>query len=308
MKYIFILLLFLSAGVHASNILDYGCVGDDHTDNTICINDALSSATAGTTVLVPVGIFRVSGTVHVPEMVTLAGENAFGSVIATHASFPPDTPVISMTDDDGICTWTAVRRIRILARHADIGVYSNCVNEASGLFNVTIENPKNIGVLFEKSTGGWSGPNHYSLVNVYLMRYYTDPGPDDRGIVIDSKGSKAWIIEGITIVTNAKETAGVGSVAFDVVAAHDIVLNSVHFEGYDVGVKLGNTQNVTIINAHGHSSMNDSGAALLITSAAYYTMVISLDGGANPPGYKAINDQHLSTIVTDNRTSIYVSE
>ena len=285
------------------NVLN--CVGDGFTDNFSCFEDELNSALPGSTVLVLVGTYLVSDTIHIPEKIILIGEHPKGTIVQTTGNFPRNSPVISMTDVDGICSWTAVKNMRINAYNADIGIYSNCANEGSGVYDVEIYGFKDIGILFEITTS--AGPNHYSLVNVGL-HISKPPGPTDSGIVINVGGGRAWVVQGVTITTDADGDAGVGSVAFNLIAGHSAVLNTVHFEGYDVGIRLGLTRNITILNAHGHRSMNEAGSVLKITKDAHSTIVIGLAADEHSEGYVSIDDERNGLVITDKWVPFYVSE
>lgn len=65
------------------NVKDYGAVGDDSTDDTQAFNDALVAATAmGRKVFVPVGNYKITSTLVIPDGVTLVGEGVGSSPLS----------------------------------------------------------------------------------------------------------------------------------------------------------------------------------------------------------------------------------
>lgn len=88
------------------SVIDYGAVGDDSTDCTEAIQDAIDAATAGQCVFFPPGTYRVSAPLrHNKAQVTLKGAGRFVSIIKNSASFggcvvamgPTENPVPTTT-------------------------------------------------------------------------------------------------------------------------------------------------------------------------------------------------------------------
>jgi hypothetical protein len=86
------------------DIRDFGAIGDGTTDNTIAIQAALTVAGAagpGTSVIVPQGIFEHTGTLIIPNFVTLRGmgidvsrlrKSTFGDAIQSNCTINGSTP------------------------------------------------------------------------------------------------------------------------------------------------------------------------------------------------------------------------
>lgn len=76
---------FSATGIkQAINVkLDHGCVGDDTTDDTTCLTNAITAAIASTgkEVYLPAGTYKTTGTITVPGGVTLQGDGKEKTII-----------------------------------------------------------------------------------------------------------------------------------------------------------------------------------------------------------------------------------
>ena len=99
------------------NVVDYGAVGDNSTDNLAALNAAFAAAYANKkTVYIPSGIYCVSDTLEIPHNSRVFGDGAKQSIIYPHSSFAPVTetylvevkqnPGAAGPDNNFFCDWS----------------------------------------------------------------------------------------------------------------------------------------------------------------------------------------------------------
>lgn len=81
--------------------VDYGAVGNNSTDDTTAIQNALNAAAgSGGVVYLPAGTYKISTTLNVPTRVTFLGEGAYASVLSWTTGSPDGTTAcVNLTGD-----------------------------------------------------------------------------------------------------------------------------------------------------------------------------------------------------------------
>jgi hypothetical protein len=84
------------------NVLDYGAVGDNTTDNTAAFTAALAAAEGGT-LFVPEGNYRITGQLTMPGRTQIIGEGPISSVIYYRTAATTTNQLFLVDDVDNVC-------------------------------------------------------------------------------------------------------------------------------------------------------------------------------------------------------------
>jgi alpha-galactosidase len=121
------------------NVLEHGCHGDWHSDDTECLQGAIDTST---TVFLPFGFYRISGTLRLRSDTQLVGEGLSRIVLSDHAvGFDdPDSPrpMLSTPDDADGSVILADLRLTSGAGNTGAVLLSWAVGVRSSIFDVHI--------------------------------------------------------------------------------------------------------------------------------------------------------------------------
>lgn len=184
----------------------FGAKGDGSTDDLVAINRATTAAgeTTGASIIVefPPGVYLVSDCVHIPSKVIVRGSGPVarfgppGTTIQASAAFPGSTPVVQLGDDETNSIYCRLENIGIDGNHyADIGVYSNSINEESGLILCTIVDCETHGIYMDNSTTGLL--RNFILRDLYILN--DNANNTAIGIYIHGGGAPQRGIDGMTV-------------------------------------------------------------------------------------------------------------
>jgi hypothetical protein len=211
-----------------------GLVADSEADaaaNTAAIQAELVEG-AGT-VAIPDGGYFVNDTIDVPNFCRLTGvSSGGGSVLKAVSTWTAANPVVTMGDSTAENFPQSVRIEHLelnVNNEANVGVYSNNINENCGLFDVRITNVKTTGVKIEFD-GSADVPQHFGFQELNI----TGTG-DGTGYGVDlasaSSELNGWFCIGLTVSGNFAAGVRMKAISIPIIQGH--------FESCAIGVDLG---------------------------------------------------------------------
>lgn len=153
------------------NVKDYGAKGDGVTDDGTAIAAALTacSTAGGGIVWIPPGNFRTSTPLVVPYgvQVRMSGRNT--SFITALGTFPTGKPVLQLGPSGTTGVGCQVRDGAIDCNNisGSIGIYSEGVQENSGVFGCMIRNYGAFGIQFKQQVA--AQPQNFSIESVEIF-------------------------------------------------------------------------------------------------------------------------------------------
>src|SRR3972149_5962940 len=248
----------------------FGARGDGSTDDITPLTRAVTQAYSQGIVKVtlPNGIYPVSSNFLVKTKVTVEGygrglTSPYGTVIQAMAGFT-DTNLVTLGDPGTQASDTWLRNLCVDANNiAAVGVFSDSINELSGMERVFVYRPTSIGINID-STATQCG--NYTLRTLWVG--FDDAAGTEIGLQIKDDatgGNKSHRgVDDITIHGNPGILAGI--YLEDVRGAF---LSRVHVEGCTDGIRLGTAsypcRNIVITGVTG---MNDVTNVIHIGSPA----------------------------------------
>lgn len=152
----------------------YGAKGDGVTDDSTAIQNALNDAGSGSPLggicFLPHGTYAIGSKLTVPTRVSLIGAGRDSTTIKALGSFPINTELVRLMDTSGIIAFGC----RVLNMTVDCsgisgstGIYSERINEESGVFCCLILNYGSFGVRINQPASGNPAEN-YSIDDVEI--------------------------------------------------------------------------------------------------------------------------------------------
>src|SRR3990170_1409181 len=240
----------------------FGARGDGSTDDITPITRAITQAYNQGIVKVklPIGIYPVSSNVLVKTKGTLEGygrglTSPYGTEIQAKSGFT-DTNLVTLGDTGTQAHDTWLRNLCVDANNiAAVGVFSDSINELSGMENVYVANATSIDVNID-STATQAG--NYTLKTLWIG--FDDAAGTEIGLQIkdDSTGGSVSHrgVDDITVHGNPTILAGI--YLEDVRGAY---LSRVHVEGCTDGIRLGTAsypcRNIVITGVTGMSDVTN---------------------------------------------------
>lgn len=244
-----------------SNVKDYGATGDGVTDDLAAITAALADATPYGVVYFPKGTYMVSNTVVVPNKVTVIGvgrgdppdlvSGGVATTIKANASFPSNTPVVSLCSAPGPCFGVRVEDLAIDCNDKTgcIGGYNAYSQELSWFRRVLVIRAPAHGIFIDGKPGGVetyasqnSGP--YTDLDILPLGSGTTNTTCIRATLVPS-------FRGIANVTcNADGYDLIPTNAIYVDGSGPTTISNIHIEHFTNGIVLGSAtygQNDTLI-------------------------------------------------------------
>jgi hypothetical protein len=239
---------------------DYGATGDSVTDDYAAIQAALTFAkatvvtgAAGGTVVLGRGIFRSSAQIVVPARCRLVGQGPLATAIQAHSSFPTSTAIVRLgqsTDDAPECT--TLEQVRLLLNDiaTSTGVYSNGVNELSGVFDCIIQGYTNYGIWFELTSG--DPPANCSVERVNCLS--SSVSGATAGVFISTMAGEG-LIKNVSVVNAAGPGGPLTAAGIRTGTTGSMTMLGIHAESCTDGIDVtGSNSAGTIIGFSGSSS------------------------------------------------------
>ena len=161
---------------------DYGARGDGVTDDRAAIQAAIdaaaelaSGAANGAVVFLQTGIYMISDQLVVPNHVVLRGSGRQSTFIRPKAGYTATKPMIKLGAGSTVLAFgTRLEEMRVDAFGiANICVYSQLINEGSGLERVLLSGYLQVGMLIEETGVVGVDPDHFLLDQVDCWAHHT---------------------------------------------------------------------------------------------------------------------------------------
>ena len=247
------------------NVMDYGALGNGVTDDLAAINKAFEVAISTTigsamTVDFPAGTYMVSDTVNIPNKVIVRGSGPIartgtpGSTIKAMTGYS-GSYVVQLGGDASNSVYCRLENMGVHGNNIAglTGVYSNSINEESGLIRCTVSDCDVYGIHMDNSATGLC--RNYLLRDLYVLHVDGASGAA-IGVYIHGGSSPQRGIDGLTV---GGEGAAL-DVDLQIDACIGAVFERIHLENAADGILIGpNTGNnaLTFIGITGHSSLTD---------------------------------------------------
>lgn len=270
------------------NVRDYGALGNGLVGDVTAIQAAIDAAATqvnnsrGAIVYVPKGLYLVNAQLTVPDRIRLVGAGSGASRLVatgTHTGpymvrlGAPDTEAFGCRVEDIYLECSSVAGLG--------GVYSDSVEELSGLFRVLINNYRTYGVRFDgpntQRAGDWAS---HTVIDG-LHAFPAEAGAND-GILLDAVANLT-LIRHVTI-GRALGTYPEAAIRLKSSAVH---IDGFHIEGHTDGVRFEEGSKGTVTGAFGHSSVAN---------------VIHLAGGIGGYSLVGIRKGNSPTVLKDDIT------
>lgn len=197
---------------------------------------ALGSEGRTAYVVLKAGTYFVNGQLIVPDRVWLAGGGRNISLIQTATGFPTNTAIIrlgAVTDVEVFGCGVSGMAIIDYITSGSIGVYSNSVNEKSGVRNCLIK-VQDQGIRFAAEGGG--SPKNCFIEDVECTPASSSPDAGSIGIYCSAAQAN---IRRVTVFANLTTPTIAAGLVID---WSGVVAESIHVEGCVDGVIVGSTQ------------------------------------------------------------------
>jgi hypothetical protein len=285
----------------------YGAAGDGVTDDAGAITAALNacSAVGGGVVYVPQANYRINSRLIVPFNVTLQGTGRNAAYITALGTFPTGTELIRLGDLSGnIGVGCCVRNLAVDCFNVgtSTGLYSERINENSGVFNCMVRNYGNFGVRINQPGAG-ATPQNWSIDDVEIFSG-TATGAAAIGLAVTMstlsvmmrKISKVTVFAtGSTQLTDAIKLDGL-------VGGH---IEDIHVENAVNGIHVGAVLNCPGLIIQGFAGQGNVTTCVRLDANAGDSIMVA---GVVPNGAtNAIVDVPNAITVATFQTGLYVS-
>lgn len=231
--------IFVQGSAPWYDVKAYGAKGDGTTDDTSTIASALTAAGAtGGVVFMPPGNFRINSTLVVPYGVELRGCGRSATTISALGTFPTSTQLVQLGPIGSIGVGCRLRSVAVNCNNiaGSIGIYSEGINENSGIFEAMVQNYVSRAVQIKQPASG-PQPQHFSISDLEI---YSGSGTVASAIGVD--------IAMTTQITNFREIRAVTvfaslntqlTTAIKIDGVQGGVLQSIHVENAVDGILIG---------------------------------------------------------------------
>jgi len=292
------------------NAKAYGAVGNGIADDTTAINNAIAAADArqylgsdafwGGVVYLPLGKYKVSSTIVVPQSIILRGQARDGSWLIAATGFAG--PMVRLSTFH-----SRIEDMHINCNHvaASTGILINEAQEMAGVFRCVVTG-WTLTAIDVKQAGGTINPQHFAIDEVELYPSNTAPAGAVGLRVVDvaRPGSMRRVTVNADARTAAFGSVPVGSVAVLLDSTPNAGLFESHVEHFETGVSLVAARGTFITGLGCNNLVKD---AVLINSTSSKTTLISILNEAPNllTGAVAIRDNSPGGSVSTNISAFY---
>lgn len=290
------------------SVKDFGAVGDAVTDDTAAIQAAINyleqQSGRGGIAFVPRGQYLCTNKIRIGSFVTLRGENDYSSSLFWNSTYTSGNcielgPNQSGTGNPNYVFGARLENLYLIGQNVDRGalaamVYTQGAHQFSGLFNVWINNFRNVGVYYDQGLGG---PACFQLYGVELQGAATAPA---SGTTIGVWANGAGAVIDAQMVICQGDPSNLMSSGIRM-TKDNLNLSGGHFENCVIGINL--EQNETSIRTNGiHGVTGHSTVATLIDVDATSNLSYSISHTSNVT-IAAVT----LTLLADNKNGITLS-
>ena len=295
---------FVAPDFRTYNVLDYGAKGDGTSDDATPINNALTAAgTSGGRVIMPactysgVTTYAVGSKITVPSNVELVmgGRNSV-YIKAISGTFPTSTEVIRLIGTASIGVGCRIMDGLIDCNNisGSIGIYSERINENSGIYRMAIINYGSRAIQIKQPASGGQA-QHFTIDDVEI---YSGTGTGAAAIGLDiAMTSLGTIFREIRSVTVFATGSTQLTTAIKIDGANG-ALQSIHVENCVNGILIG-----SVLGCFG-LSVRDVDGMTNVTNL----VVLSNAGGSRSIFFADITPGGSTHTLVDNRFSNTINQ
>lgn len=263
----------------------YGARGDDSTDDSTAIQNALNDAAIATsgassyTVVMPRGAYRIAAQINVPARVRLLGLGARkGTIIKAHGSFPSSTAMVYLGSASVNSPGSLIENLTIDCNSVSgsIGVFATRIQEGGGCRDITVMSPGSHA--YHIST---TNSSNFDIERCFAQMQQT-ADTSRIGLFLDSTSGIANVDRfGVGSITGASVLSYGAGIFCSHSSGVPARLSNLHFEQCVTGVSINSPGNVSVNTIYG----NDTCQNLVYIGASANN--ISIDGlfrAASPVG------------------------
>lgn len=247
---------FGGLSANLQDVLDYA--------NTL----GLANLGRGVNVYLGIGEYEIDTTLEMEHGVSIIGEGRHATRIKASSSFPTDTIFIKLGRDatSGVSMHTQIKHMTLDCQSisGSIGVWSDSINELSGLFDVLVKDAQAIGMVVYNN-GVLGSAQNWTCRGVQLTMSDQIDG-DSIGLMVLGNGSNTRGVDDVTVaVTGQTDTSALGTRAIVLYGASG-EFSRIHTENMTTGIDISPTPsawaNATAYKAY--SSVVESGGSYYV--------------------------------------------
>ena len=229
------------------NVRLFGAKGDGRTDDSNAIAAALAAANAsresgfgdnyGGLVIVPPGIYIVDRAVDVPTQTRFVGSGRNNTIVRASPRFDFSRPSSAVVRLNGFGSRIEHLSIDCADAKDSTGLFSNSINEQSGVFHVQVFGFRAFGIRVSNRPPGPLVAQNFELHDLELT-YSPNAPPGVVGLLIDGASCSPRWIHGITINSMRLGHRVANSVGLSLQGV-SVTAEGLHLENVETGILLG---------------------------------------------------------------------
>jgi hypothetical protein len=188
------------------NVKDFGALGNNSTDDTAAFNRAFAAANPkaehgrgagyGGTVFVPPGHYLVSSMLSLPPQTIMVGCGRENTTVMAHSSFTFSnrrSGNVALVKLNGFGCRVENMHLNCAHKANSVAVYSDSINEQSGLFHCLLGHFKKYGLWISNNPPRPMPPQNYGLWGLEV--YWSDDATNVTGVFLDAAPPRTmgWI-------------------------------------------------------------------------------------------------------------------
>ena len=255
--------------------VDWIQVQPEHDSPTAGIQEAIDvlavrQTRVGGTVYIPEGIYTITAQITVSARVTLLGAGARSTVIIAGATFPTSTPLIRLGTGAGIIFNARLENLGVDGNNitGSTCVYTNEIQEESGIFNCVLLNYRSYGANFDTGVG--------AITEVSQSEMIGSVSGATAGLRLAGSGA----ITKVSHCTINGDVASPHTHGIHVVS-QQITATAVHFEQTTNGIFFDTLATGSVIGATGNASTTNVINIAATNGGGVFLIDINVGGSTN---------------------------